>query len=411
MTISKKDANYKKASDVFNIKNKELEFLIPVFKKKSKLVPAIDPAYQFKAETLIPVLWALVNNKKAWLSGHTGTGKSTLIAQVCAHLNWPLIRVNFDSEISRMDLVGRDTLKKDKDGVTISEFVDGILPQALQKRCVLLCDEVDFIRPDVAYVFQRALEDEGLLISEDGGRLVEPHPDFRIVATANTQGQGDDFGIYQGARAQSMAFLDRFTVWINCDYLEEKQERALVSDLVPDVSTDLLDQIMNYTREHREAFGSLKVSQPLSPRGIIALAEGAVFREEHNDNPVLASATTCLLNKANKSDKNVLVGILDRVAKKKVDKKAEAAKKAKEDKVKKAAQKKAKDAAMDKIAEARKAHEIELEAMLAEAQKSSCALIQKRGIHYVLLWKKRQRLWRWRLRWRLQWRWQQLELE
>lgn len=315
--IKKDGTSYKLASTVFDIKDDRLRFKIPVFDKRSDLVPEIDSAYEFRADYLIPVLRAIVENQNAWLSGHTGTGKSTLIQQICARLNYPLIRVNFDSEISRMDLIGRDVLKKDPDGVTVSEFVDGILPKAISEPCVLLCDEVDFIRPDVAYVFQRALEDEGLLVSEDGGRLVKPHPWSRIVATGNTQGQGDDHGIYQGARAQSMAFLDRFTSWVTCEYLTREQEERLVKSQVPKISTSLLKQVMDYVQEHREAFTSLKISQPLSPRGVEALAREAVFYDKHYSNPVEEAAKYVLLNKANNSDRSVMVGILDRVTKKK----------------------------------------------------------------------------------------------
>lgn len=304
---------FKKASSVFGIKDKMLDFNVPVFDEKHEHVPDIDPEYKFRVEYLVPVLWALVNNKKAWLAGHTGTGKSTLIKQICAHLNWPMIRVNFDSEISRMDLIGRDVLKRDPSGATVSEFVDGILPRALEGPYVLLCDEVDFIRPDVAYVFQRALEDEGLLISEDGGRVVRPNEWSRIIATGNTQGQGDDFGIYQGARAQSMAFLDRFTVWCNLDYLPHDQEKALIQALVKDIDPEILNQIMDYVREHREAFGTLKISQPLSPRSVTALAQYSVFYSAFSKNPVQVAAKNILLNKANDTDAAVITGILDRV--------------------------------------------------------------------------------------------------
>lgn len=321
------DFTLTKASKVFGLKSKELDFDVPVFNEKTPNVPEIDPNYEFRAEYLMPVLWGIINNKNIWLSGHTGTGKSTLIAQVAARLNWPLIRINFDSEISRMDLIGRDVLQKDASGATVSKFVDGILPQALEQHCILLCDEVDFIRPDVAYVFQRALEDEGLLISEDGGRLIKPHPLSRIIATANTQGQGDDFGIYQGARAQSMAFLDRFTIWVKCDYLPNDQERKLIQNLVPEASKNIIDQVMNYVNEHRAAFDQLKVAQPLSPRTIMSMTQLAVFFDAIDDRPLLRAAQASMLNKCNSSDKNIVIGILDRVCKTKakmVSKKSDA---------------------------------------------------------------------------------------
>lgn len=305
------EVNMVKASKVFGIKNKELDFDVPVFVEKHEFVPDIDENYEFRAEILAPLLWAFVNNKKAWLSGHTGTGKSTLIKQICARLNWPLVRVNFDSEISRMDLIGRDTIKNGT-----STFVDGVLPQALQGPYVLLCDEVDFIRPDVAYVFQRALEDEGLLISEDGGRVIVPHEWSRIVATGNTQGQGDEFGMYQGARAQSMAFLDRFTVWLSCDYLSREAEERLLRKLVPDVTDKRAKEVLDYVTEHRRAFMDGKIMQPVSPRTLVTFAQSVTFFDKlTNGEGFKKAAKFTLLNKANANDAAQMIGLLDRVEK------------------------------------------------------------------------------------------------
>lgn len=301
------------ASEIFGIKGLNIEMPVFQWKEENPDVPTVNEHYQFNEETLLPVLWALKTGRKAWLHGHTGTGKSTLITQVCARLNWPMKRVNFDSEITRMDLIGRDVLKNDG-GVTTSEFVDGILPQAMVEPCVLLCDEVDFIRPEVSYVYQRVLEDEGLLVTEDGGRLVKPNRFFRIIATSNTQGQGDEFGIYQGARAQSLAFLDRFTVWVKCDYLPEDQETAIIKALVPDLPKDRLKEVVSYAKEHRAAFLGSKLMQPLSPRGIVAFAEGIVMYDSLKTKDALKkAATVTLLHKANPSDAAVIKGILDRI--------------------------------------------------------------------------------------------------
>jgi cobaltochelatase CobS len=278
-------------------------------------VPIATADYIFRPEQLLQILWALVTNKKAWLSGHTGTGKSTLVAEICARLGYPMIRVNFDSEITRMDLIRREVLRQEN-GTTVSEFADGILPQAIAQPCVLLCDEMDFIRPDVAYVMQRALEDEGLMITDDGGRMVSPHPMFRIFATANTVGQGDDYGNYQGARNQSMAFLDRFTVWISVDYLRPNEEKALIKSRVPDLSDSQAELVIKYVKEHRSAFIDSEIAQPLSPRGVIALAEaivmfGGLYPDEETGTKIAVNAT--ILNKANPQDRNVLEGVIDRV--------------------------------------------------------------------------------------------------
>jgi cobaltochelatase CobS len=278
------------------------------------LVPEKQGNYVFSPDLLPTLLWCLNTNKKGWISGHTGTGKSSLVSEVCAFLNYPLIRINFDSEITRMDLVGRDVLTQEN-GTTISKFEDGILPQALQQPCVLLCDEIDFIRPDIAYVMQRALEDNGLLITEDGGRLVTPHPYCRIIATANTQGQGDEFG-YQGARTQSMAFLDRFTVWLDVEYLPRNQELKLVKARTPDLDDEYVNQILDYVQEHRKAFVDGEIGQPISPRGVLALCEAvqtftALYSKAEDGLQIAVEST--ILNKANLQDRNVLKGLVDRM--------------------------------------------------------------------------------------------------
>jgi hypothetical protein len=190
-------------------------------------VPAIDADYIFRPFDLLRCLYGIVTNQRTYLHGHTGSGKSTLVEQVAARLNWPYMRVNFDSEITRMDLIGRDVLINEG-GVTTSKFADGILPQMMAGPYIGCFDEMDFVRPDVAYVMQRALEGGGLMLTEDGGRIVKPHRMFRIFATGNTVGQGDEFGMYQGARPQSLAMLDRFTVWVKVEYLNSTERKKLL---------------------------------------------------------------------------------------------------------------------------------------------------------------------------------------
>lgn len=294
-----------------------LAFEVPVWEWDAPHahVPAIDPDYVFRPAHLVAFLWAVNTNKKAWLSGHTGTGKSTLVEQICARLRWPVLRVNFDSEITRMDLVGRDVLTTDETGKTVSRFVDGILPTAMSGPYYLLLDEIDFVRPDVSYVLQRALEGQGMLITEDAGRLVRPHPWFRIAATGNTKGQGDEFGIYAGARPQSLAFINRFNCFIDVDYLPSAEEKKLVAARVPDLPADMLDRLMAYTAEHRKAFANGEVLQPLSPRGLVACAEAltafARVFPKLTDAVRLALDTT-LLNAASQQDRAVLKGLADR---------------------------------------------------------------------------------------------------
>ena len=246
-------------------------FDVPVFDYGAEThcdVPELDSNYEFDKGVLSPVLWALSNNKTVYLTGDTGTGKTTHIEQIGAMLKWPTLRINMDSEMSRMDFIGRDTLVQEN-GTTVSRFVEGILPQAMQQGVILIADEVDFGLSDIMYAFQSVLENGGSLrLTEDGGRIVKPHPMFRIVATANTKGQGDENGCYQGARVQSQAFLDRFQVWVSQDYLSAEKEARIIKSRVPTIEDKPLDQLIKVAGEIRKAFRNGEVLTTVSPRGL-----------------------------------------------------------------------------------------------------------------------------------------------
>lgn len=277
----------------------------------------VDDKYIFRQDELLSALYALLTNERCWLHGHTGTGKTTLIEQIAARLNWPVRVINLDSEITRMDLIGRDTLINEG-GTTVSKFVDGILPQCMVEPYILIFDEFDFIRPDVSYVAQRVLEGNGMTITEDGGRYVAPNPMFRIFATANTQGQGDDYGMYAGARVQSMALLDRFTAWIHVDYLPAAQRLDLLKASVPGLDGVLAAKIGQYVTEHIEAFKAAKVVKPVSPRGMIALGRAVanfslLLPSKDKKKAVEMALDRTILNACTQQDKVVLKGIAGRV--------------------------------------------------------------------------------------------------
>ena len=276
-------------------------------------VPAIDPHYIFREELLVKALYAIISNQRMYLQGHTGAGKTTLIEQIAAHLNWPFTRINFDSEITRMDLIGRDTLQDGK-----SVFVDGMLPRAMSGPYICVFDELDFCRPDVSYVMQAALEGNGLNITEDGGRVVYPHEQFRMFGTGNTVGQGDEHGMYQGARPQSLAFLDRFTIWAKVDYLSDEERQNLVKRHFPMLAEEEINVIGKYTTEHLDAFEKAKVLQPISPRGMLAIARSVMFfnsiypKDKKNMHRAL---TQTIVDRATEADAAVLKGLVDRVSK------------------------------------------------------------------------------------------------
>lgn len=308
----------KKITDVFpGIFKKSLSLEIPTWEWDGPhpMVPEKQEDYIFREDLLLRVLYAIIKNKRMYLHGHTGSGKTTLIQQVCAYLGWPVVRINFDSEITRMDLIGRDTLETTKDGVT-SVFKEGLLPQMMSQPCVGIFDEIDFCRPDVAYVMQAALENNSLRLTEDGGREVKPHPMFRMFATGNTVGQGDEMGMYQGARPQSLAFLDRFTIWAKVDYLDEQQRLKLIKDHAPTLDEDTVKVINKYATEHITGFLDAKVLQPLSPRGILAIADSVSFYEACSvKDPLKEALYTTVLDRATTGDYAVLKGIIDRVVK------------------------------------------------------------------------------------------------
>lgn len=282
------------------------------------LVPAKNTDYIFREDILMRALYALVTNQRMYLQGHTGSGKTTLLEQIAAHLNYPFVRINFDSEITRMDLIGRDTLVQE-DGTTTSKFVEGLLPQMMQQPCIGCFDEIDFCRPDVAYVMQSALENNSLRLTEDAGREIKPHPMFRMFATGNTVGQGDEHGMYQGARPQSLAFLDRFTVWAKVEYLSAKERLALIKANAPSLVDNVAETINKYTTEHLEGFTTGKILQPISPRGMIAVAKATahlVNANPGNDMHGLREAMyMTILDRASTSDYATLKGIVDRVTK------------------------------------------------------------------------------------------------
>src|SRR5438477_5191482 len=209
---------------------------VPAYSQANEHVPDLDEDYPFNRETTLAILAGFAYNRRVMITGYHGTGKSTHIEQVAARLNWPCVRVNLDSHISRIDLVGKDAIVL-KDGKQVTEFREGILPWAIQHPVCLCFDEYDAGRPDVMFVIQRVLELQGKLTLLDQNRVIRPHPSFRLFATANTVGLGDTSGLYHGTQQINQGQMDRWNIVTTLNYLTHDAETEIVLAKVPSYGT------------------------------------------------------------------------------------------------------------------------------------------------------------------------------
>jgi cobaltochelatase CobS len=261
------------ARDVFNI---DVDLEVPAFSKPSEYVPDIDEAYVFDKDTTLAILAGFGFNRRVMIQGYHGTGKSTHIEQAAARLNWPCVRVNLDSHISRIDLVGKDTIIL-KDGKQVTEFREGILPWALQNPVALVFDEYDAGRADVMFVIQRILEVEGRMTLLDTNRVIQPHLYFRLFSTTNTVGLGDTTGLYHGTQQINQGQMDRWSIVSTLNYLPHNVELDIVSGKVPKDSTiikaDLIDSMIRLADLTRKGFIGGDISTVMSPRTVITWME------------------------------------------------------------------------------------------------------------------------------------------
>jgi cobaltochelatase CobS len=261
--------------DTFGI---DVDMDVPAFKTPTEHVPAIDPAYVFDHDTTLAVLMGFAHNRRVMIQGYHGTGKSTHIEQVAARLNWPTVRINLDSHISRIDLVGKDAIVL-KDGKQVTEFKEGILPWALQSPTAIVFDEYDAGRPDVMFVIQRILEIEGKLTLLDQNRVIHPHPAFRIFATANTVGLGDTTGLYHGTQQINQGQMDRWNIVATLNYLPNDIESKIILAKEPDYNTEdgqkIVTQMVHVADMSRTGFMAGDISTVMSPRTVLSWAQNA----------------------------------------------------------------------------------------------------------------------------------------
>ncbi|MBI1625149.1 AAA family ATPase [Comamonas suwonensis] len=266
--------------DVFGI---DTDMTVPAFAERTEHVPAIDKAYRLNPQVTQAILAGFAHNRRVVIQGLHGTGKSTHIEQVAARLNWPCVRVNLDGHISRLDLVGKDTIVL-QEGKQVTQFQEGILPWSLQRPVAIVFDEYDAGRPDVMFVIQRVLEREGSFTMLDQKRVIQPHPYFRLFATMNTLGQGNLNGLYHGTQLLNHAQLDRWNLVTSLNYLAPAEEAAIVMARVPEMDTPQgrkrVDAMVALAGLTRRGFSVGDLSLLMSPRTVITWAENiSIFND------------------------------------------------------------------------------------------------------------------------------------
>ena len=259
--------------EVFGI---DSDLRIPAFSEREDHVPEIDPVYRFNTDVTLAILAGFTNDRRVMIQGYHGTGKSTHIEQVAARLNWPCVRVNLDGHISRLDLVGKDTIVV-RDGKQVTEFQEGIVPWALQRPVALIFDEYDAGRPEVMFVIQRILERDGKFTLLDQNKVIRPHRFFRLFATSNTVGLGNLDGLYHGTQVLNHAQLDRWNIVATLNYLPRSEEVAIVQGRVPRYAdtegTRMVQAMVEVANLTRQGFAAGDLSTLMSPRTVIAWAE------------------------------------------------------------------------------------------------------------------------------------------
>ena len=291
----------------FNVKETfgiDVDWDVPGFSYEQNNIPEIDTTYNFDPETTLAILAGFAHNRRVMIQGYHGTGKSTHIEQVAARLNWPCVRVNLDSHISRLDLLGKDMIVL-KEGKQVTEYKEGILPWALQNPVAMVFDEYDAGRPDVMFVIQRVLEAEGRLTLLDQNKVIRPHPAFRLFATANTIGLGDMTGLYHGAQQINQAQMDRWNIVATLNYLSHEDERKIMLGKYPDLDDgegrEKIDAMIRLADLTRKGFVGGDISTLMSPRTILSWLENdRIFQDTEK------AFKYSFLNKCDEAERDII---------------------------------------------------------------------------------------------------------
>ncbi len=283
---------------------------VPAFSRRSEYVPDVDPGYCFDPQTTLAILAGFAFNRRVMVQGYHGTGKSTHIEQVAARLNWPMVRINLDGHVSRIDLIGRDAIVLQGDR-QVTEFREGLLPWSIQRPVALTFDEYDAGRPDVMFVIQRILEASGKLTLLDQNRVISPNPYFRLFSTSNTIGLGDASGLYHGTQQINQGQMDRWSIVTTLNYLEHDAEAAIVLAKTPAYDTvegrATVLAMVRVADMTRNAFMNRDISTVMSPRTVITWAQNALIFKD-----VALAFRVTFLNKCDELERTTVAEFFQR---------------------------------------------------------------------------------------------------
>ncbi len=288
-------------ADTFHI---DSNLTVKAFKDKTDWVPEIDNSYVFDKHTTLAILAGFEHNRRVMIQGFHGTGKSTHIEQIAARLNWPCVRINLDSHISRIDLLGKDAIKLN-DGKQVTEFQEGLLPWSIQNPVALVFDEYDAGRPDVMFVIQRILEVEGKLTLLDQNKVITPHPSFRLFATTNTVGLGDMTGLYHGTQQINQGQMDRWHVLSTLNYLNPSLEFKVINSKLGNLkgakNIEMIKNMIKLANLTRSGFANGDISTLMSPRTVISWGQNyKIFKD------IIRSFELTFLNKCDDIEKSIV---------------------------------------------------------------------------------------------------------
>ena len=306
-SITAPDTHY----DVKETFGLDIDMQVPGFSASSEYVPTLDPDYQFDHDTTLAILAGFAFNRRVMIQGYHGTGKSTHIEQIAAKLNWPCLRINLDSHISRIDLIGKDAIVL-KDGKQVTEFKEGLLPWALRNPVALVFDEYDAGRADVMFVIQRVLEVDGKLTLLDTNKVIHPNPNFRLFATANTVGLGDTTGLYHGTQQINQGQMDRWSIVATLNYLPHDDEVGIIVTKQKSYNTpagkEQVSQMVRMADLTRKGFMAGDLSTVMSPRTVLTWSENArIF------NDITLAFRLSFLNKCDEVERPVIAEYYQRV--------------------------------------------------------------------------------------------------